>query len=63
MTVLKCHKCYTEYEDTGKNYPSGVLCPHCKELGYALVGVCHRYDTDLEEYTCDVYPEMNGEGI
>ncbi len=63
MIVLKCCKCNTEFEDTGKDYPSGVICPICKKKGYSLVGICHRYDTEKEEWISDVLPDMNGEGI
>lgn len=63
MTVLRCCKCYTEFEDTGRDYPAGVFCSECRRNGYKLVGICHRYDTETEEWLPNIQPEMNGEGI
>jgi len=40
--VLQCAKCETRFAGKpGKTYPSGVLCPVCKQNGKLLVGVCH----------------------
>ena len=36
---LICPKCHAEYEDNGKDYPGGLKCPNCREIGYNIVGV------------------------
>jgi protein-arginine kinase activator protein McsA len=30
--ILECPKCEAEFEDDGKEYPHGALCPECKGI-------------------------------
>ena len=38
---LICPKCGSEFEDNGKDYPHGLICPECSDRGYTIVGVIH----------------------